>query len=202
MAAQPHQPSPYPVFSPAVVVPTGVDTAGEQQLVLGLDVVVADLAPYSTLAYAHTFGEARNDATAAELIADHLDDYLESAMGSDETWDDMDALYDAHAADARPFDADEFFGGEWTPWRPIARLHSTEWLQGHLPKLFADLHHEDTAWGFDYDPAPFLAVADRRVVEAALTAAGYQVRQCEQLAELYLDPIPDWRSVVAGTSHA
>ncbi len=43
MAAQPHQPSPYPVPSPAVVVLTGVDTAGEQLLVLGLDVVVADL---------------------------------------------------------------------------------------------------------------------------------------------------------------
>lgn len=108
-----HQQSPYPAFSPAVVVPTGVDTAGEQQLVLGLDVVVADLAPYSTLAYAHTFGEARTDATAAGLLADHLDDYLESVIGPDETWDDMDALYYSHTADRLPFDADEFFGGEW-----------------------------------------------------------------------------------------
>ncbi len=200
MAAQPHQRSPRPV-SPAVVL-TGVDTGGEQLLVVGLDVVVADLAPYSTLAYAHTFGEARTDATAAGLIAEHLEDYLESAMEPAETWDDMDALYDSHAADARPFDVDEFFGGEWTPWRPIARLHSTAWLQGHLPGLFAEMHHEDTAWGVDYVPAPYLAVADRGVVEAALTAAGHQVRRCEQLADLYLDPIPDWRSVVAGTSHA
>ena len=72
----------------------------------------------------------------------------------------------------------------------------------HLPELFEQLHHEDTAWGFDYDPAPYLAVADRGVVEAALTAAGHQVRRCEQLADLYLDPMPDWRCVVAGTSHA
>jgi len=114
----------------------------------------------------------------------------------------MDALYDSHTADPLPFDADEFFGGEWTIWRPIAHLHSTAWLQEHQPEVFAALHHEDTAWGFDYDPAPYLAVADRGVVEAALTAAGHQIRQWEQLADLYLDPIPDWRSVVAGTSHA
>ncbi len=133
MAAQPHQPSPYPVPSPAVVVLTGVDTAGEQLLVLGLDVVVADLAPYSTLAYAHTFGEARTDATAAGLIADHLDDYLESVMGTDETWEDMDALYYSHAADARPFDADEFFGGEWTPWRPSHACTAPSGCKGTCP---------------------------------------------------------------------
>ncbi len=144
MAAQLDQPSRIPA-TPAVVAMTGVDAGGEQLLVLGLDVVVADLAPYSTLAYAHTFGEARTHVTAAGLIAD----YLESAMGSDETWDDMDALYDSHTADPLPFDANEFFGGEWTTWRPIARLHSIAWLQGHLPELFAALHHEDTAWGFD-----------------------------------------------------
>ncbi len=200
MASQLHQPFPHPVRPPVVL--TGVDTGGEQLLVIGLDVVVADLAPYSTLASAHTFGEARNDAIAAGLIADHLDEYFESVMGPDETWEDMDALYDSHAADARPFDADEFFGGEWTPWRPIARMHSTEWLQRHLSELFEQLHHEDTAWGFDYDPAPYLAVAAREVVEAALTVAGYQVRPCEQLADLYLDPVPDWRAVVARTSHA
>ena len=128
MAAQPHHPFPRPV--PLASVLTGVDAGGEQLLVLGLDVVVADLAPYSTLAYAHTFGEARTDATAAGLIADHLDDYLESVMGSDETWEDMDALYDSHAADTRCFDADEFFGGEWAPWRPIARLHTASWFAG------------------------------------------------------------------------
>jgi len=200
MAAQPHHQFPHPV--PLASVLTGVDAGGEQLLVLGLDVVVADLAPYSTLAYAHTFGEARTDATAAGPLADHHDDYLESVMRPDETWEDMDALYDFHAADARPFDADEFFGGEWAPWRPIARLHTASWLQVHLPGLFEQLHHEDTAWGFDYDPATYLAVADRGFVEAALTAAGHQVRRCEQLADLYLDPIPDWRSVVAGATHA
>ncbi len=200
MAVQLRHPFPHPV--PPAVVLTGVDTGGEQVHVLGLDVVVADLAPYSTLACAHTFGEARTDATAAGLIADHVDDYLESVIGPDETWDDMDALYDSFTADPLPFDADEFFGGEWTCWRPIARLHSTSWLRVHLPGPFAELHHEDAAWGFDYDPAPFLAVVDRGVVEAALTAAGYQVRRCKQLADLYLDPIQDWRSVVAGTSHA
>ncbi len=75
-------------------------------------------------------------------------------------------------------------------------------LQGHLPELFEQLHHEDTAWGFDYGPAPYLVAAERGVVEAALTAAGHQVRRCGQLANLNLDPIPDWRSVVGGTSIA
>ncbi len=180
---------------PAVL--TGPYADQTQLLVIGLASAVADLEPYTTLAFASTFGEARLFLDDSEPMDGHLERYIEGVMTEDDDWDEGElVLRERYAGDASPFDAAEYFG-EQLGWIPQARLTSADWLKHHAPQVFAEFAQQDTGWGFDYDPAPWIATEDRTAVELALTAAGFRVRHCEDLSDLYLEPRQDWREVVA-----
>jgi len=179
------------------VVLTGPYADQTQLLVIGFDTVVADLEPYTTLAFASTFGEARRLIDDSEQMDGDLERYIEAVMTPDDDWDEGEqVLRERYAGDASPFDAAEYFG-EQLGWIPQARLSSADWLQHRAPQVFAEFAQEDTGWGFDYDPAPWIATEDRIAVELDLTAVGFRVRHCENLSDLYLDPRQDWRDVVA-----
>jgi len=196
---EPSRPSPQPEMPSVVLTGPGADQTA--LLVIGLDTVVADLEPYTTLAFASTFGEARAFLEDSDPIDGHLESWLESRMTPEDDWDAGEqALLERYAGDSSPFDAVEYFGEQWDQWRPQAHLSCAFWFQRSAPHVFDEFARQDTGWGFDYEPAPWVGLDERVAIEAALTTAGYQVRHCKELADLYLDPRQDWRDVVEADS--
>lgn len=65
--------------------------------------------------------------------------------------------------------------------------------------MFTGLQRPDTAWGFDYEPTPFVHVKDRVTLGLAQLGAGCHVRDGPPLVELYQDPTEDWRELVTRT---
>lgn len=53
------------------------------------------------------------------------------------------------------------------------------------------LQRPDTAWGFDYEPTPFVHVDDKVNLELAQRGAGCHGRDSPRLVELYQDPPGD-----------
>lgn len=197
--SEPSRPSPKREAPSVVLTGPGADQTA--LLVIGLDTVVADLEPSTTLAFASTFGEARAILEDSDLIDGQLESWLESRMSPEDDWDEGEqALLERYAGDSSPFDAEEYFGEYWDQWRPQAHLSSAFWFQRRAPHVFDEFARQDTGWGCDYEPARWVALDDRVAIEAALTTAGYQVRNCKDLADLYLDPRQDWRDVVEADS--
>jgi len=99
--SEPSRPSLQPE-APSVVL-TGPGADQNALLVIGLDTVVSDLEPYTTLAFASTFGEARAFLDDSDPIDGHLERWLESRMTPEDDWDEGEqALVERYAGDSSP----------------------------------------------------------------------------------------------------
>ena len=67
-------------LDPEPVVLTGPYADQTQLPLVGFDTVVADLEPYTTLAFASTFGEARRFLDDSEQMDGDLERYIEAVM--------------------------------------------------------------------------------------------------------------------------
>jgi len=154
------------------VILVGEDYNGETLLAIDLGTVVSAVTTYTTLRDANTLQDVNADANAFELVS--------------QRWKF------AELEDEDGFDAQEYFGENYS-WIPEARFDSRAWLDYVLPNLQAELEQPDTGWGFDYEPAPFIHVEHREIVENALRELGHEVVDFPRLAEFYYEPPKNWR---------
>jgi hypothetical protein len=161
---------------------TDLELDGVSVLAIPYGIALAELTTWSTLTFARTFGQARRDRGAAQLVASRLSELLGPSRDPHET-------YRTTGSDRARFNASAFFGDEnWRSWTPNARVTTADFLQQHEPDVGAAFLQPDTAWGHDYEPVAFVAAKRRDDLEAALREGGYEVRQWRGLSELYLDP--------------
>ncbi len=164
------------------IVLTDLELDSVSVLAIPYGIALAELTTWSTLTFARTFGQARRDRGAAQLVASRLSELLGPNRDPHET-------YRTTGSDRSRFNAAAFFGDEnWRSWTPNARVTAADFLQQHEPDVAAAFLQPDTAWGHDYEPVAFVAAERREDLEAALREGGYEVRQWRGLSELYLDP--------------
>ncbi len=161
---------------------TDLELDGVSVLAIPYGIALAELTTWSTLTFARTFGQARRDRGAAQLVASRLSELLGPNREPHET-------YRTTGSDRARFNASAFFGDEdWRVWTPNARVTTADFLQQDEPDVAAAFLRPDTAWGHDYEPVAFVAAERRDDLEAALRERAYEVRQWRGLSELYLDP--------------
>jgi len=161
---------------------TDLELDGVSVLAIPYGIALAELTTWSTLTFARTFGQARRDKGADQLVASRLSELLGPNRDPHET-------YRTTGSDRARFNASAFFGDEdWRVWTPNARVTTADFLQQHEPDVAAAFLRPDTAWGHDYEPVAFVAAERRDDLEAALRERGYEVTQWRGLSELYLDP--------------
>lgn len=160
---------------------TDVDLDGETVFVLPRSLAVAVLSTWACLTYATDFVQTRTDRDARALVEEHLPIYLEQrrAYGDE----------DSDGSDDEPFDAGEYFGADdWVVWTPNARLLTASFLASSAPQVAERYLRPDTAWGHEYEPAPFVHASDRAALEQELTVCGHRVQAWPGLAECFLTP--------------
>jgi len=161
---------------------TDLELDGVSVLAIPYGIALAELTTWSTLTFARTFGQARRDRGAAQLVTSRLSELLGPNRDPHET-------YRTTGSDRAQFNATAFFGDEnWRSWIPNARVTTADFLQQHEPDVAAAFLQPDTAWGHDYEPVAFVAAKRLDDLEAALREHAYEVRQWRGLSELYLDP--------------
>ncbi len=164
------------------IVLTDLELDGVSVLAIPYGIALAELTTWSTLTFARTFGQARRDKGAAQLVASRLSELLGPNRDPCET-------YRTTGSDRARFNASAFFGEEdWRVWTPNARVTTVDFLLQHEPGVVAEFLQPDTAWGHDYEPVAFVAAERRDDLEASLQSRGYEVKQWRGLSELYLDP--------------
>ena len=166
---------------PAVVL-TCLHVDDQSLLVIPAATALAETVTQATLKGATTFGDARSDVGAAELLRQQLEHDPQAR----------------DAADDDPFDVEDVFGEDWRLWRADARASTAHFLRSAVPDLGDRYLRPDTGWGFDYDPVPFVAPEDRTALEADLRERGYDVRPWPALAELSLGGGVDLAEVLRG----
>ncbi len=163
------------------IVLTDLELDGVSVLAIPYGIALAELTTWSTLTFARTFGQARRDKGAAQLVTSRLSELLSPNR-------DPHGTYRTTGSDRARFNASAFFGDEdWRVWTPNARVTTADFLQQHEPDVAAAFLQPDTAWGHDYEPVAFVAAERRDDLEAALRERAYEVRQWRGLSELYLD---------------
>lgn len=163
------------------VVLTDLEHDGVTALAIPYFVALAELTTWSTLTFSRTFGQARRDTGAAQLVASRLAELLGANR-------DPNDSYRTTGSDRSRFSADEFFGEEnWRWWTPDARVSTAGFLQHYEPDVATQFLQPDTAWGFDYEPVPFVAAERRDDLEAVLRERGHETKQWLGLSDLYLD---------------
>ena len=170
-----------------LVVLTAVSTGRDRLLVVPLVLAVRELTATRALSRAATFGQARADPLAAEMVAGQLPTYRRWLL-----WDGELEPAESESwvpDDDEPFGALEFFGEDgYAAWVPDPLVSTARWCQQHLPDLWARQSEDDTGWGFDHEPVRGLPPHVRDEVEEQLVALGFVVRHHEGLHDHYLSP--------------
>ncbi len=106
---------------------TDLELDGVSVLAIPYGTALAELTTWSTLTFARTFGQARRDKGAAQLVASRLSELLGPNRDPHET-------YRTTGSDRARFNASAFFRDEdWRVWTPNARVTTADFLQQHEP---------------------------------------------------------------------
>ncbi len=177
------------------VVLTGLSIDGLQVLAVPRETAVAELRTAALLAKASTFGELRQDADAAALVEQHLQEYRDSLLDSPELADvedePVEETLDQLVANDAAYDVWSVFSADdQLAWQAHAeaRVSTADWLVHDLPFLLETYGHYDEGDGPTYLRATWIAAEDRDDFELDLRALGYDVQHSDGLHELYLDP--------------
>lgn len=184
------------------VVLTGISIDGLQVLAVPRETAVAELRTAALLAKATTFGEVRQDADAAAVVEQYMDEYRQRQL-DEADWpegDDEEVLARL-TADTAAYHAPHFFSAddqlEWQAYAE-ARASTADWLVSEQPALLETYGRYDEGEGPMYPKATWIASEDRDVFERDLTAAGYVIQHVDSLHQLYLDPPLDVDRLLSG----
>ncbi|MEU8242252.1 hypothetical protein AB0C07_28710 [Actinoplanes missouriensis] len=137
--------------------------------VIPLDVVRADLDLINAMNQATTLGAARRSPLVLPLVKEHFDRLAKDGEPPFET-----------LPDETPFDWYEEIG---LSWRPDPRLRTAELAP---PSVMATFSRPDRAYGMDYEPAPWLPLAQQSQIEESLRALGHDVVHDDTVLDGYL----------------
>lgn len=186
----------------ATVVLTGISIDDLQVLAVPRETAAAELRTAALLAKATTFDEVRQDADAAAVVEQYMDEYRQRQL-DEADWpkeDDEKALARL-TADTAAYYAPHFFSDddqlEWHAYAE-ARASTADWLVSQQPALLETYGRYDEGEGPMYVNSTWIAVEDRDAFEQDLLAAGYVVQHVDSLPELYLDPPLDVDDLLPG----
>lgn len=174
------------------VILTAVSIDGQQVLAVPRVVALAELRTAALLAKASTFGEVRQDAAAAAVVEQYMDQYRQRLLGEADWPEESDEEVLARlTGDDGNYHAPHFFSDddqlEWQAYAE-ARASTAGWLAQAEPALLERYGRYDDGEGPMYEKATWIAAADRGALERDLLAAGYAVQPVDTLHQLYLDP--------------